>query len=39
MQIGQGVHQIGRAFQEEFSTLVQLQFLGTTGNRGQLHLA
>eukprot|EP00253_Pinus_taeda_P024968 PITA_24968 len=27
------------AGREEFSTLVQLQFLGTTGNRGELHLA
>ena len=39
MQIGQGVHHTGRALQEESWTLVQLQFRGTAGNRGQFHLA
>jgi len=34
MQIGQGVHQIGRGHQEVFSTLGQRKFLGTGGDRG-----
>eukprot|EP00253_Pinus_taeda_P030770 PITA_30770 len=35
----EGFHQTGRALLEESSTLVQLQFPDTAGNRGQLHLA
>lgn len=45
MQIGQGVHQIGRAHQEGFSTLGQWQFLVqqetevscTQLDRGKIH--